>query len=112
MFCLGAQLAPRVGRMPFAILDPVVDTVVVLFPFPRPSRGYRLYYWMLSFHTGMIGGWLVQVMLFLGALAVPVLAYTGTSSYLRRKYGRLAAQAAKAPVAPPVKLAQSGETAG
>ncbi len=104
--------APHPNARSYGWFNPADAAVLRFIPYAQASRGYRLYYWMLSFHTGMIGGWLVQVMLFLGALAVPVLAYTGTSSYLRRKYGRLAAQAAKAPVAPPVKLAQSGETAG
>ena len=40
---------------------------------------------MLSIHTGQVGGILGQLLLFLGALSVPVLAYTGLRTYLRRR---------------------------
>ena len=34
---------------------------------------------------GLVGGVTVQILLFLGALSVPVLAYTGIASYLKRR---------------------------
>src|SRR5258708_40296288 len=37
-------------------------------------------------HTGGIGGAVVQFLFLLGVLGVPVLAYTGFSSYLRRRF--------------------------
>ena len=72
-----------------------------------------MYYWMMSLHTGVMGGPVVQLFLLFGALSVPVLAYTGTASYLRRKYGKTAAQPAKAsPATPPVPLAQTDKAIG
>ena len=70
--------------------NPSDGHVLRAIPYEQASRGFRLYYWMLSFHTGMIGGWPVQLILFLGALSVPLLAYTGTASYLKRRSGRAA----------------------
>lgn len=54
-------------------------------PFAAAPAGYRVYYWMMSIHMGMVGGWPVKIILLLAALAVPVLAWTGTTSYLKRR---------------------------
>ena len=64
-------------------------------PYEKASVGFRLYYWMLSLHTALVGGPVVPVMLILGALSIPVLAYTGAASYFRRKGGKSAVQATK-----------------
>ena len=37
---------------------------------------------------GYVGGAPAQMLLFLGMLGVPVLGYSGTSSYLRRRFPR------------------------
>ena len=66
-------------------------------PYRQAGTGFRFYYWMMSVHTGMLGGPVVQIILGLGALMVPVLAYTGTASYLRRKSGRPAGAAVARP---------------
>jgi vanillate O-demethylase ferredoxin subunit len=76
-------------------MEPATAEVLKTSPYKRAGTGFRLYYWMMSVHTGMLGGPVVQVILGLAALLVPVLAYTGTASYLRRKYGRPATAAAK-----------------
>jgi len=69
-------------------LEPATGAALKTSPYRQAGAGFRLYYWMMSVHTGMLGGLVVQIILGLGALMVPVLAYTGTASYLRRKYGR------------------------
>ena len=68
----------------YVYLDPAAR-VVRYAPFSQASAGYRLYYWMLSFHTAVAGGWVVQLILLLATLSVPVLGWTGVASYLRRK---------------------------
>jgi len=94
-------------------LKPATAKVIEARPYAQAGAGFRLYYWMMSLHTGVMGGPAWQVILLLGALSVPVLAYTGTASYLRRKYGKPAAQPAKAPAgASPVRLAVSDKAAG
>ena len=55
------------------------------------SRGDRAVAWMLSWHTGEIGGPFGPLVLMIGALAVPFLAWTGISSYLRRRPQRTSA---------------------
>ncbi|MEO6873583.1 MAG: PepSY-associated TM helix domain-containing protein [Opitutaceae bacterium] len=91
-------------------LEPSAAKIIRAAPYRQAGTGYRLYYWMASLHTGQIGGPVVQFLLLCGALSIPVLAYSGTASYLRRKYGKTAAQSAKAPAATPsVTLARSGK---
>ncbi len=74
-------------------LDPATAQSIKATPFRLAPFGRRLYYWMMSVHTGVWGGPVVPLILLLGALCVPALAYTGTASYLRRRSGRTAAAA-------------------
>lgn len=60
---------------------------------------------MMSLHTGAVGGPLWQILLLFGALSLLVLGYTGTASYLRRKFGRPTVPPTKAMVLAPVKSA-------
>ncbi len=59
-------------------------------PFATAPAGYRAYYWMMSIHMGVVGGWPLKIILLLAALAVPVLAWTGTASYLKRRAAKAA----------------------
>ncbi len=68
----------------YVFLEPNAS-VVRYEPYAQASAGYRLYYWMLSLHTAVIGGILVQLLLLFATVSVPVLAWTGVASYLRRK---------------------------
>jgi vanillate O-demethylase ferredoxin subunit len=77
-------------------LEPGSAHVIKATPYRQAPAGFRLYYWMMSLHTGVAGGPLWQIILLLGALSVPVLAYTGTASYLKRKAGKSAAPKARA----------------
>jgi uncharacterized iron-regulated membrane protein len=54
---------------------------------------------MMALHTGVYGGWTLRIVLLLGALSVPVLVYTGTVSFLRRKSRSAVSVAARAPLA-------------
>lgn len=83
-----AQSANHPNARSYLWFNPADGKLLRYIPYEKASRGFRLYYWMLSFHTGMIGGWPVQLLLFLGALSVPFLFYTGTASFLKRKFGR------------------------
>lgn len=70
-------------------------------PWAQIGAGMRLYYWGLALHTGHVGGLPVQLLLLAGALGVPVLAYTGVASWMRKN--RRAHALAPAPI--PVKVA-------
>lgn len=72
-------------------LDPATGTVIQARPYVQAAAGFRLYYWLISLHTGAVGGPVWQIILLFGALSVVVLGYTGTASYLSRKFGRPAA---------------------
>jgi vanillate O-demethylase ferredoxin subunit len=76
--------APHPNARSYVYLDPAAN-VARYTPFAQASAGYRLYYWMLSLHTAVTGGWVVQLLLLFATLSVPVLAWTGVASYLRRK---------------------------
>ena len=82
--------APNAFARTMIYLDPFTGNVVRFTPYEKSSAGQKLYFWMLSWHMGMIGPkWLslfLPLVLILGAASVPVLAYTGASSYLRRTF--------------------------
>lgn len=80
--------APHANARTYLYLDAFSGKVLKFEPYEKTGWGSRLYYWMLSVHTGQVGGLIGQLLLFLGAAAVPVLAYTGASSYLRRRFHR------------------------
>lgn len=79
-----AANAPQPNARSYVFFDPSA-TVLRFAPYEQASAGYRLYYWLLSLHTGTAGGFAVQLLLLTATLAVPVLAWTGVASYLRRK---------------------------
>lgn len=78
--------APHPNARSYVWFNPADAAVRRFSPYAEASRGYRLYYWILSLHTGMMGGWLGQLLLFLGAISVPLLAGTGVASFLQRKF--------------------------
>ena len=81
--------APHPNARSYVYLNPAA-TVVRYIPFAQASAGYRLYYWMLSLHTAVTGGILMQLLLLFATLSVPVLGWTGVASYLRRRARRCA----------------------
>lgn len=69
-------------------------------PFAQATAGYRLYYWMLSLHTAVTGGWVVPMLLMLASLSVPLLFITGTTSYFKRRGARSTVREPAKPLAP------------
>lgn len=82
--------APHANARSYVWFNPADGTVRRFTPYAEAGTGFRLYYWMLSLHTGQIGGWFAQILLSLGTLAVPLLVYTGAASFLQRKFRRSA----------------------
>lgn len=97
--------APHPNARSYVWLESATARIRQAAPYAQSSAGLWLYYWMMSLHTGAVGGPWMQVILLLGALSVPLLAYTGTVSYLRRQSGRAVRSAAPA-------LAAAGATRG
>jgi ferredoxin-NADP reductase len=81
-----ARDAPHANARTMLFLDAYTAEVLRFTPYVQSSLGHKLYFWMLSWHTGEIGGLFGPLLLALGALSIPLLAYTGASSYLRRKF--------------------------
>lgn len=92
--------APQPNARSYLWTDAATGRLVRYTPYAELPRGYRLYYWLLSLHTGVAGGWLMKLLLLFGTLSVPVLAYTGVLSYFRRPSRKPAAVAARAERAP------------
>ncbi|WP_377705131.1 PepSY domain-containing protein [Pseudoduganella sp. UC29_71] len=90
-----ARDAPHANALSYFYFDPASGALLRHTPYAAHSRGHRAYLWMLALHYGWIGGLAGQAILLLGALAVPLLAWTGTASYLRGR--RTASAAARAP---------------
>jgi len=78
--------APHAQAFSYLTLDPYSGQVLRFTPYAKNSLGEKIYLWALSVHYGWVGGLLGQLLLLIGALAVPVLAYTGIGSYLRRRF--------------------------
>jgi ferredoxin-NADP reductase len=80
-----ARDAPHPNARALFALDAYTGQVLSHTPYAASSAGHKLYFWMLSFHTGQVGGAAGQALLLAGVLAVPLLAYTGIASFLRRR---------------------------
>ncbi|MDB5447258.1 MAG: hypothetical protein JWQ97_2575, partial [Phenylobacterium sp.] len=80
--------APHANARTYLYLDAYSGRVLRFTPYRQMALGEKIYFWALSIHTGEVGGVFGQFLLFCGALSVPVLAYTGIGSYLRRRFGR------------------------
>jgi vanillate O-demethylase ferredoxin subunit len=87
IFIIGAD-APHADARTYLYLDAYSGKVLKFAPYKDMGLGEKIYYWALAVHTGEVGGVFGQFLLFLGALSVPVLAYTGVNSYLRRTLRR------------------------
>jgi ferredoxin-NADP reductase len=80
--------APHPNAYSSLYLDAYSGKALSFTPYRTSSAGNRLYYWMLSAHTGLIGGVIAQMLLFSGGVAVLVLAYTGIGTVIRRTMAR------------------------
>ena len=85
--------APHAVARSYAWFDGGTGKLLRQQPYADAPRGFRLYYWMMALHLGHVGGWPVKLLLLFGALSVPVLAYTGTASYLKRRAAKAARDA-------------------
>ena len=70
-------------------LDAWSNQVLRFTPYAQSSLGLKVYFWTLSMHTGQIGGLFGPLVLITGALAMLTLAYTGISSFLRRRLKKM-----------------------
>ncbi|VVE24291.1 Vanillate O-demethylase oxidoreductase [Pandoraea terrae] len=85
--------APHPNARTILFLDAYTGKILRFTPYADSSPGHKVYFWTLSWHTGAVGGMFGQLLLLLGVLAVPVLAYTGIKSYVRRSTRPSAADA-------------------
>lgn len=76
--------APHPNARSLMALDAYTGDTLKFTPYAASSAGHKLYFWTLSIHTGLVGGWIGQALLLFGALCVPLLAWTGLRSWLRR----------------------------
>jgi uncharacterized iron-regulated membrane protein len=86
--------APHPNARTMLFFDAYNGKVLRHTPYPQSSAGHKLYFWTISFHTGQWGGWPVQLVQLAGALSIPVLAFTGITSWLRRRKMNAAPQRA------------------
>jgi len=100
MYLIGRD-APHPNARTMLFMDAYTGNVLRFTPYAQSSPGHKLYFWMLSWHTGLVGGVFGKLLLMFGALCVPVLAYTGIRNYLRRlrrpasNHGRLRLRVAR-----------------
>lgn len=80
----------------YAYWDGASGALLRAQPYATAPTGLRVYYFMMSLHTGVWGGPVMQIVLLLGALSVPLLTYTGVASWLRRRSNRAAPGVARA----------------
>lgn len=75
--------APHDEAHSVVYVDPRNARVLAFYPYDKLNAATKLRLWMLAIHTGRAGGPLVESLLFLGMIAVPVLAYAGVDSFVR-----------------------------
>lgn len=77
--------APHPRARDELILDPVSGEVLSYVPYEKTSTGGKFANWLVSVHTGQVGGVFGAALMFCGAASVPVLAYCGILLYWRRR---------------------------
>ena len=81
-----ARNAPHANARAMLYLDAYTGETLRFVPYEASSLGHKLYFWTISFHTGTVGGIPGKIILLAGVLSVPLMAYFGFSSYLRRRF--------------------------
>lgn len=76
--------APHAYAIGIAAYDSRNGTLLRYEPYAQTGPGRKAWLWALALHYGAVGGPAWQLALFLAALSVPVLAWTGFASYLHR----------------------------
>lgn len=79
------RAAPHPNARTMVYLDPATARILRYEPYASSPAGYKLYRWLCSLHMGYIGGVLGQLVLLAAMACVPVLAFTGIRSWLRRR---------------------------
>lgn len=80
--------APHPNARSMFHLDAYTGKTLEFDPYAKATSGHRFYFWTLSWHHGLVGGVFTQILVFGGALALLVIAYSGISNWLRRKLKR------------------------
>jgi vanillate O-demethylase ferredoxin subunit len=80
--------APHANARTYLYLSSQDGSVMKFTPYADMGAGDKIYYWMLSIHTGEIGGVFGQTILALGASGVLVLGFTGVRTWFRRRANR------------------------
>jgi vanillate O-demethylase ferredoxin subunit len=88
---LVARDAPHPNANSYLYFDPASGVLIKQIPYNANPAGHKIYLWALAIHYGWVGGLAGQLLLFLGAMSIPLLAWAGTLSYLhsRRTPSRL-----------------------
>lgn len=98
--------APHPEAKSYLYLDAYTGAVLRRSPYGTAMpRGRKIYLYLLALHSGLVGGLGYQLLLFVAALGLPVMFYSGLSPYLRRK-GR---ERANRPLT--VRISRRGEEA-
>ena len=75
--------APHTEARTFVYLAPETGDVIRVDSYAASGLGNKVYRFIGALHMGLIGGPLVQALLFTGILGVPLLAFTGIRSWWR-----------------------------
>ncbi|HZX28325.1 MAG TPA: PepSY domain-containing protein [Telluria sp.] len=84
---VSANDAPHPYATGLLKLDSATGERIAYTSFADTGLGHRAYSWALALHYGEAGGIVLQALLFLATLSVPVLAWSGLSSFLARRRG-------------------------
>lgn len=82
--------APHPRARSELVLDGATGEVNRFTPYAKTSLGNKVYNWGVAIHTGQAGGVIGAFIVFSASLAVPVLAYSGIASWLRRRRSKRA----------------------
>jgi len=93
--------APHARARSEIVLDGSTGEVRRYTPYAKTSLGNKVYNWGVAIHTGQAFGLAGALIVFSASLAIPVLAYSGIASWLRRRRSRkrVLSRAPSSPVA-------------
>jgi vanillate O-demethylase ferredoxin subunit len=87
-FEMVASDAPHANALTYVRIDPYSGQLREYVPHSANPPAHKAYLFAAALHYGWVGGIAGQLLLLLGSLAVPVLAWTGVASFLRRRRAR------------------------
>jgi len=77
--------APHPNARNYIWINPTTAKPVKFISYADDAMGRKLAMWALSIHTGQVGGLFAQICLFLGAISILVLTFTGIYGYVLKK---------------------------